>query len=128
LSFLGFGRRKDPGLERQRQAIKHVATVFQDLEHRMAGVADLRVSFAAVWQEPKAINEAQAKLPAMRELIRLLQLRADQATKELPKFDEPLTLLAHDIGYAGGLLENLVVTLTTRQAMVNSGLKPPSSA
>lgn len=117
--------KKDPGLERQRQAIKHVATAFEELEHRMAGVADLRVSFAAVWEESPAINEAQAKPPAMRDLIGVMQQRADQATKELPKFDEPLTLLAHDIGYAGGLLEKLVVTLTTRQAMVNSGLEPP---
>lgn len=125
MSFLGFGRRRDPGLERQRQAMKHVAKAFEELEHRMAGLTDLRVSFAAVWQESAAINEAQAKLPAMRELIGVMQLRADQATKELLKFDDSLTLLAHEIGYAGGLLENLVVTLTTRQAMVNSGLKPP---
>jgi hypothetical protein len=60
----------------------------------------------------------------MRELIRLLQLRADQATKELPKFDENITLLADEIVYADRLLQDLVVTLTTKQAMVNSRPKP----
>jgi hypothetical protein len=120
LSFLGFGRRKDPGLERQRQAIKKIGVAFEDIEHRFASIADLRVSFASVWQEVRAINEAQAKLPAMRELIGLLQLRADQATKELPKFDENIMLLADEIVYADRLLQDLVVTLTTKQAMVNS--------
>lgn len=31
------------------------------------------------------MNESQAKLPAMRELIGVMQQRADRATKELPK-------------------------------------------
>ena len=124
MSLLGFGRPKDPGLERQRQAIKEITVAFEEIENRLASVADLRVSFADVWEEVPQINEAQAKIPSMRELIGLLQLRADQATKELPKFDENIRMLAHEIGYAGGLLEKLVVTLTTKQAMVNAGLKP----
>jgi hypothetical protein len=83
LSFLGFGRRKDPGLERQRQVVKEIGVAFEEIENRFASIADLRASFAGVWQDVPEINEVQAKFPSMRELIRLLQSRADQATKEL---------------------------------------------
>ncbi|HEX3236307.1 MAG TPA: hypothetical protein VHR41_19105 [Gemmatimonadales bacterium] len=124
MSFLGFGRRKDPGLERQRQALQVLTPAFKDIEERLAGLADLRVSFAEVWTDVAEINEVQAKVPAMRELLGLMQQRADHATRELPKFDDSVKLLAGEIAYADRLLQDLVATLMTKQAMVKSGIKP----
>jgi hypothetical protein len=125
LSFLGFGRRKDPGLERQRQALRTITLGFKDMEERLAGIPDLRASFANVWADVAELNEVQAKLPTMRELIGLLQQRADQASRELPKFDDSLDMLAAEIAFADRLLQDLVSTLVTKQAMINSGVKPP---
>jgi chromosome segregation ATPase len=78
-----------------------------------------------VWADVAELNEVQAKLPTMRELIGLLQQRADQASRELPKFDDSLDMLAAEIAFADRLLQDLVSTLVTKQAMINSGVKPP---
>ena len=120
MSFLGFGRRQDPGLERQRQAIAHVSAEFRALEHQFEGLPELKASFASVWEDAPEIDDLGAKLPLMREQLEILQSRVDQARAELPKFDEPITWLAQQIGYGQGLLEKLAVTLVTKQGLANS--------
>ena len=125
MSFLGFGRRKDPGLERQREALRTVTLGFRDMEARLAGVPELRASFANVWSEVPDLDEVHAKLPRLRELMGLLQQRAELAIRELTKFDEPLKMVAAEIAFTDRLLQELVSTLVTKQAMINSGLKPP---
>ena len=120
MSFLGFGRREDPGLQRQRQAIAHVSTEFRALEHQFEGLPELKASFASVWEDAPEIDDLAAKLPLMREQVEILQSRADQAKAELPKFDEPITWLAQQIGYGQGLLEKLAVTLVTKQGLAAS--------
>ena len=120
MSFLGFGRGEDPGLQRQRQAIAHVLVEFRALEHRFGGVPELKASFAAVWEEAPEIDDLAAKLALMREQVEILQNRADQAKAELPNFDAPITWLAQQIGYGQGLLEKLAVTLVTKQGLAAS--------
>jgi hypothetical protein len=120
MSFLGFGRRGDPGLERQRQAIAHVSAEFRALEHQLEGLPELKASFAAVWDDVPQIDDLAAKLPLMREQLQILQNRADQAKAELPKFDEPITWLAQQIGYSQGMLEKLAVALVTKQGLAAS--------
>ena len=117
MSFLRFTPRKDPGLERQRQALTHVATELAALEHQLGGLPELKASFAAVWEDMPQLDELQTRLPTMRELLGLLQARAKQAAAELPNFDEPLKMIAHEIGYGQGLLEKLAVTLMTKQGL-----------
>ena len=119
MSFLGFGRRADPAVDRQKRAINDIAGAFDDLEQRFSTLPDLRRSFADVWQDSAAIQEFQKKLPVMKELIGLLASRSKQATAHLPKFDENITLLADEIEHGRALLEGLAVSLVTQQALKN---------
>jgi hypothetical protein len=120
MGLLGFGRRADAGLQRQRQAIAQVSAEFANLDERFAGLPELRASFASVWEDAPEVEELGAKMPKMRELIGMFQLRADQAKGELQNFDEPITFLAREIGYGQGLLEKLSVTLLTKQGLAAS--------
>lgn len=120
MGFLGFGRREDPGLERQRQAVAHVSAELEALEHQLGGLPDLQASFASVWEDAAELDDIQAKLPTIREFVGLAHSRVMMATAELPNFDEPLTMIAREIGYGQGLLEKLAVTLMTKQALAAS--------
>jgi hypothetical protein len=120
MSFLGFGRRVDPGLDRQRQAVAHVSAEFAALEQQLAGLPELKASFASVWEDVPELGEVQTKMSSMRELISLLQSRAAAARSELSNFDEPITMVAREIGYGQGLLENLAVTLVTKRGLAAS--------
>lgn len=120
MSFLGFGRRVDSGLERQRHVLAQIAAEFDTFEHQLAGLSELKASFADVWEDVPQLDDIQAKLPTMRELLGLLQSRAKNATAELPKFDEPLNMIGYEVGYGQGLLEKLTVTLMTKQGLAAS--------
>ena len=120
MSFLGFGRRADPAVDRQKRAINDIAGAFDDLEQRFSTLPDLRRSFANVWQDSTAIQEFQQMLPAMKELIGVLRSRTEQATAHLPKFDEHITMLAAEIERGRALLVDLSVYLVTKQALKNS--------
>jgi hypothetical protein len=120
MSFLGFGRRVDPRLERQRHALAQIAAEFDAFEHRLAGLPDLKASFADVWEDVPHLDEVQGKIGAMRELLGVLQSRAKAATAELPNFDEPLNMIGYEVGYGQGLLEQLAVTLVTKQGLAES--------
>lgn len=120
MSFLGFGKREDPGLERQRQGIALVSAEFKALQNQLAGLPELKASFASVWEDVPELDEVQAKMPAMADLIGMLQSRAETAKAELANFDESITMIAREVGYGQGLLEKLSVTLLTKQGLVAS--------
>jgi hypothetical protein len=120
MSFLEFGRGVNPALERQRHVLAGIAAAFDAFEHELGGLPELKASFADVWEDVPGLDDIQAKLPAMRELLVLLQSRAKAATAELPNFDEPLKMIGYEIGYGQGLLEKLAVTVVTKQGLAAS--------
>jgi hypothetical protein len=115
--MFGFG---DKGLARQRRHFSEVRDRLIDLESR-ADFSETKRLFANVWQDHPEEGEFYIKLAQSRQVIDLSDQQLRMAKKEIPGFDQDLELVDRALRECQQYIENLLMSLMTRQALQNSG-------
>ena len=115
--MFGFG---DPGLRRQKSHLRAVRERLADLESR-GDFTETKRLFASVWRDHPQEQEFYIKLARSREIVDLSEQQLRMAKKAIPGFDKDLELVEQALRECQQYIENLIMTLTTRQALSGGG-------
>ena len=119
-----FGRKggggDDQGLALQRNAYRETLAHFSEFDGRVQRLDELARAFAEVWQEPAEVTQLKRDCEAIRKMLAVMGERLDMATGPLPDIEEPLMATIDRVESGEVVIQNLVVTLTTKQAMLNT--------
>ena len=119
-----FGRRDSggdaQGLARQRDVYRNTLNRFLEFDKRVSGLDGLAASFAEVWQEPEEVTQLKKECAVIRDLLSVIGSRLEIATSPLPQINELLMNVIHSVESGEVVIENLVVTLISKQAMLNA--------
>ena len=119
-----FGRRGGGGdaqaLALQRDVYQKTLNHFSQFDERVSGLDDLAASFSEVWEEPGEVTQLKKDCAAIRELLSVIGNRLEIATSPLPLIGEPLTNVLDRIDSGEIVLQNLVVMLISKQAMLKA--------
>jgi hypothetical protein len=115
----------DSGLRRQKRHFNEVLARLEDLESR-ADLTETKRLWAHVWQDHPEEGEFYIKLAKAREVMDLSAQQLRTAKSEIPNFDRDLDLVDHALRECQQYIENLLMTLMSRQMM--GGGPPQASA
>lgn len=119
-----FGRRVGggdaQGLALQRDVYRNTLNLFSEFDDRVSELDRLAASFAEVWQEPEEVTQLKKECAVIRELLSVIGSRLKIATSPQPRIIEPLTAVIASVESGEVVIQNLVVTLITKQAMLNA--------
>lgn len=119
-----FGRKSDggdnQGLALQRNAYNETLAYFSEFDERVTGLDGLAQAFPDVWHEPAEVTQLKKDCASIREGLRIMGERLAIATAPLPNFTEWLPKILDRVESGEVILQNLVVDLTTRQALANA--------
>jgi len=104
----------------QRDLYRNTLNSFSEFDERVSGLDDLAASFAEVWQEPEEVTQLKKECALIRELLSVIGSRLKIATDPLPRINEPLMRVINSIESGEVVIQNLVVTLVSKQAMLNA--------
>ena len=107
------------GLAFQREAYRMTLDCFSEFDERVSGL-DLAESFVEVWQEPEEVTQLKKDCAAIRELLSLTGRRLEIATSPLPQVIEPLMTVLDRVESGEIVIQNFVLTLVFKQAMLNA--------
>ena len=108
------------GLAWQRDVYRHTLNRFSEFDERVSGLDSLAASFAEVWQEPEEVTQLKKECALIRELLSLIGSRLEIATSPLPQISERLMAVIDRVESGEVVIQNLVVTLISKQAMLNA--------
>ena len=119
-----FGRKSDDGdnegLALQRNAYRETLAYFSEFDERVTGLDGLAQAFPEVWHEPAEVAQLKKDCANIREGLRIMGERLAIATAPLPNFTEWLPKVIDRVESGEVIIQNLVVDLTTRQALSNA--------
>jgi hypothetical protein len=110
----------DSGLRRQKRRFNELLARLEDLESR-ADFTETKRLWAHVWQDHPEEQEFYIKLAKAREVMDLSAQQLRMTKKEIPGFDRDLDLVEQALSECQRYIENLLMTLMTRQAMQGGG-------
>jgi hypothetical protein len=121
-----FGRRRggDGGdgqlLAFQREVYRHTLNCFSEFDERVSGLDSGAALFSGAWQEPEEVTQLKKDCATIRELLSLIGRRLKMATSPLPQLEEPLMHVIDRVESGDVVIQNFVMTLVFKEAMLNA--------
>lgn len=108
------------GLALQRDMYQNTLNYFSEFYERVSGLDDLAASFSDVWEEPEEVTQLKKDCAVIRELLSVIGSRLEIATSPQPRISEPLMSVIDRVESGEVVLQNLVVMLISKQAMLKT--------